>query len=151
MCLAMDDSVAFLTSDIGRLMRKRLDCLVRPSGLTGPQMRVMLFLHRHPGENQAAIANFFEVEPITAGRMIDRMAATGLVERRADPTDRRAWQVHLTDQGRAMVARLQTEFKDKLDDALEVLDDGERAILVDLLTRVRTNLLATVGEETNDG
>lgn len=147
----MDDSVAFLTSDIGRLMRKRLDCLVRPSGLTGPQMRVMMFLHRRPGENQAAIANFFDVEPITAGRMIDRMAAAGLVERRADPADRRAWQVHLTERGRAMVTRLQSEFVDKLDDALEGLDDRERVALVSLLSRVRTNLLATVGEETNDG
>lgn len=147
----METSVAFLTSDIGRLMRKRLDCLVRPSGITGAQMRVMLFLHRRPGENQVAIANFFEVEPITAGRMIDRMAAAGFVERRADPADRRAWQVYLTDAGTAMVARLQSEFHDKLDDALKGLDGGERDALVDLLTRVRANLLATVGEETIDG
>ena len=86
----MDRNIGYLANDIGRLFRKRLDVFSRPAGITGAQVRVLLNIRRHPGINQSTLASLLEVEPITAGRMIDRMVAADLVERRADPTDRRS-------------------------------------------------------------
>lgn len=137
----MDLNVPYLASDIGRLFRKRMDSAARPHGVTGTQLRVLLFLSRNPGANQAAVASFFEIEPITAGRMVDRMAAAGLVERRADPHDRRAWQVHATEKGHDMLEGLRAPLRFLVDNALEGLDEDQLEQLRHLLGLVRQNLL----------
>jgi DNA-binding MarR family transcriptional regulator len=41
------------------------------------------------------------LEPSTMTGLLDRMERDGLVQRRADPEDRRAQRIHLTDEGRA--------------------------------------------------
>lgn len=143
----MESNLAYLTSDIGRLFRKRLDCLARPAGLTGMQMRVLIYAQRFPGANQVTLANFLEVEPITAGRMIDRMVAAGLIERRPDPNDRRAWLLHATDKGVEAVHRLKDEFAESVHSALQGLDSKQRETLESLLEQVRQNLVDQTGEQ----
>ncbi|RVQ67763.1 MarR family transcriptional regulator [Croceicoccus ponticola] len=137
----MDNNFAYLATDIGRLFRKRLDCAARPIGVTGAQLRVLLYLDRKPGANQVTLASFLEVEPITAGRMIDRMVAAELVERRADPEDRRAWLLFATAKGDELLARMGGQVEDMLDLALDGLSVDERNALISLLDRVRCNLL----------
>src|ERR1043166_4847795 len=89
-------NIAFLATDVGRLFRKRFEAASREIGVTGPQWRLLRAIERQPGATQIALAHELDVEPITAGRMIDRLARAGMVERRPDPTDRRAWRLHLT-------------------------------------------------------
>jgi DNA-binding MarR family transcriptional regulator len=48
-----------------------------------------------------------DIEPITLSRIIDRLEEAGLVERSADPTDRRAWRLHVTAKARPVVEKLQ--------------------------------------------
>lgn len=143
----MESNLAYLTSDIGRLFRKRLDCLARPAGLTGMQMRVLMYTQRFPGANQVTLANFLEVEPITAGRMVDRMVTAELIERRPDPNDRRAWLLHPTAKGSEAANRLKGDFSQSVDSALEGLDNSARRTLESLLTQVRQNLVDQIDEE----
>ncbi|MDR7102106.1 MarR family transcriptional regulator [Croceicoccus sp. BE223] len=137
----MDRNFIYYATDIGRLFRKRLDCVARPSGITTAQLRALLVLRREPGANQAALAGFLEVEPITAGRMIDRMVAAGLVERQADPTDRRVWRLFPTELGRTLLAEMDDELGALIETALDGLDRDERASVTDALERVRQNLI----------
>ncbi len=137
----MDRNFIYLASDIGRLFRKRLDCVARPSGITTAQLRVLLILRREPGANQAALAGFLEVEPITAGRMIDRMVTAGLVERQTDPADRRAWRLYPTVLGRALIEALDEDLGALIETALEGLGRDERASVAAALERVRQNLI----------
>ncbi len=81
-----------------------------------------------------------DVEPITLGRMIDRLQEAGLVERRADPHDRRAWRLHLTSLGEAKIVALRPTARTLFDDALAGLDDGQRAELESMLNIIRANL-----------
>src|SRR3546814_10419959 len=76
---------------------------MRDSGITALQWRLISYLKRHEGIRQGPLAELIEVEPITLSRMIDRLAEAGLVERRADPTDRRAWQLYLTPRARTLL------------------------------------------------
>ncbi len=46
-----------------------------------------------------------DLEPITLSRLIDRMEAAGLIERRPDPTDRRAHRLYLQEEARPLVAK----------------------------------------------
>ncbi|HEX2793494.1 MAG TPA: MarR family transcriptional regulator [Croceicoccus sp.] len=141
MATLMDRHLIYLASDIGRLFRKRLDYVARPSGITTAQLRVLLILRREPGANQAALAGFLEVEPITAGRMIDRMVAANMVERRTDPDDRRAWRLYPTALGQTLIEVLDEQLGALIEIALEGLDREERASVTSALERVRQNLI----------
>src|ERR1051326_4378504 len=71
---ALDLTFGFVLHDIARLMRKRFDQRARGLGLTRAQWQVLAHLARHEGINQAGLAEILEIEAITLGRLIDRMA-----------------------------------------------------------------------------
>src|SRR5258705_12803842 len=83
----LDSSFGFLLHDIARLMRKRFDQRARSLNLTRAQWQVLAHLARHEGINQAGLAEILEIEPITLGRLIDRMAEAGWARRRSHPSD----------------------------------------------------------------
>lgn len=130
----------FLLHDIARLMRKRFDARARNSGLTRAQWQVLMSLTHHEGSNQAALADALDLEPITVGRLIDRMEEAGWVERRADAADRRVHRLYITDRARPMMTRLETLATDLLEEAFAGVSEDERGMLLDLLMRIRGNL-----------
>lgn len=144
-------NVAFLSSDVGRLFRKRFGVAARQFGVTGPQWRMMAAIQREPGTNQGALANWLEVEPITAGRMIDRLEKLELVERRDDPADRRRWRLYLTAKGDDLMQRMSSCAQTTLADAVSGFSDAEHAQLLALLDRVRTNLSDELSLEPDNG
>jgi DNA-binding MarR family transcriptional regulator len=132
--------IGYLLADNSRLARWAFDQQVREIGVTGPQARLLLNLSRGPGENQGFYAEQLEVEPITLCRMVDRLEESGMVERRRDPTDRRAWQLHLTPKSQKIVAKLQLRVDALVDEMLCGLTSEERVEFARLLKTVGTNL-----------
>lgn len=132
--------IGFLLADNSRLTRWAFDQRVREIGVTGPQARLLLMLNRRPGENQGFYAEQLEVEPITLCRMVDRLEEGDMVERRKDPTDRRAWQLHLTPKSRNLVAKLQQRVDSLVEDMLCGLTSDERSEFARLLKAVGANL-----------
>jgi len=141
------DNVAFLATDVGRLFRKRFNVAARQLGVTGAQWRMLAAIRRTPGTNQCALAAWLEVEAITAGRMIDRLEKAGLVERRHDPSDRRAWCLYLTAQADCQMQRLADYGEVVFDEALAGFSDHDHQTLLALLERVRANLSANMPED----
>ena len=137
----MSDSLGFLISDVSRLMRRRFDERAREVGATRAQWRTLTTLSRNEGLNQGALADLLEVEPITLCRMIDRLEESGLVERRRDPADRRAWQLFLTDKSKPILDDLRAMAESLFDQVLHGIDESERAALGKSLQRMRANLL----------
>ncbi len=137
----MKNNVAFLTADVGRLMRKRFDMMSRRHGATGAQWRTLGAINRTPGITQAALASWLEVEAVTAGRMVDRLEKAGLVERRADPADRRAWRLYLAPAAAPLLVQLQACADTLIADTLSGVSEGEHDLLLALLNRLRCNLL----------
>src|SRR3982750_495637 len=76
-------------------------------GVTGAQWKVMLKLTLRPGLRQAELADMLDIEPITLTRIIDRLEEAGLVERSADPTDRRAWRGPGPPQAAPLIRKLE--------------------------------------------
>lgn len=138
----MTDSIGFQISDTARLLRRRFDERAREIGVTRPQWRVLTTLNRMPGAQQSALAERLEIEPITLCRMIDRLAEAGLVERRRDPADRRAWNIYLTDRALPLLGRIGTIANDLSEAALLGISEAERAALTATLDRIRANLSA---------
>ena len=144
----MSNNVAFLATDVGRLFRKRFNVVARQLGVTDAQWRMLAAIRRTPGINQGAIAAWLEVEAITAGRMVDRLEKAGMVERRADPEDRRTWRLYLTAEADSHMVRLGGFAQTVFDEALAGLSDDEHATLLALLERVRTNLSENMPDDT---
>lgn len=142
----MENNVAFLASDVGRLFRKRFEIATRDLGVTGPQWRALLRISANPGINQGALAGLLEVEAITAGRMIDRLEKLGMVERRPDPGDRRAWLLHLTSRADPILTDLRKRAAEVIGESTSIFSEQELATLMGLLARMRLNLLEPCAE-----
>ena len=136
------DSLAFLLNDGARLLRRRFDARARALGVSRAQWQVLFALSRQEGSNQTSLADYLEVETITLCRMVDRLADAGLVERRADPADRRAWRLFLTDAAHPLLDQLRQVGEEVVEDALAGIPEAQRAVMRDGLSQLRTNLSA---------
>src|SRR5258705_4953335 len=99
-------TLGFLLHDVARLLRKRFEQNARGSGLTRSQWQVLAYLAQNEGINQSGLADLLEIEPITLGRIIDKLQTPGLIERRPDPSDRRASLLHLTSPAPPTMSQL---------------------------------------------
>ncbi len=140
---SVDQSIAYLLADSARMLRREFDARVRELGMTGPQARLLLNLAVSEGENQGFYAERLDVEPISLTRMIDRMEESGLLERRRDPADRRAWRVHLTPRAREVIETVRSHADPLREMLLAGLNPDQRAALASSLEIVRANLSAT--------
>lgn len=143
----MTETIGFILNDTARLYRRAFNARVKDSGITALQWRLITYLKRHEGIRQGPLADLIEVEPITLSRMVDRLAEAQLVERRADPADRRAWRLYLTPRAGTLLAGIRLEIAALNDEALEGLSAAERDQLGHLVERVRTNLSRRVGQK----
>lgn len=134
------DTIGFLLNDTARLMRRDFERRTRSLGLTRAQWQTLFHLHRNEGCNQVTLADLLEVEPITLARLVDRLEASGLVERRADPNDRRARLLFLGERAHPLLDELKSLGAETREIALAGLNEDERAQLWSLLTKMRANL-----------
>ena len=140
------ENLGAILADSSRMFRRAFDARARGVGVTRPQWRVLVTLHRFEGINQGGLAEQLEVEPITVCRMVDRLQEGGLVERRADPTDRRSWRLFLTPRAHDLLAQLRPLAEATVEEALEGVGVEEREILRAALEKIRENLSRRPGE-----
>jgi len=122
---------------LARLVRTEADKRARTQGMTRAQWTLLLNLERQPGLLQKELAELLEVEPITVARLVDRLEARGMVERRADPTDRRCWRLHLTCNSRPLMSEIGAQLEDLAAIATDGLDDAAVAAVAGAVARMR--------------
>jgi DNA-binding MarR family transcriptional regulator len=86
------------------------------------------------------LAEQMDLEPITLSRLIDRMEAARLIERRRDPADRRAHRVYLQEAARPLVAKFREVASGCLTDAMVGVSQAEMDQVADVMARIRSNL-----------
>ena len=89
------------------------------------------------------LARAAEVNPGAMTRLLDRLVAKGLVARSADPADRRAINIHLTDAGLVIWQDINKCGERVRERALHGMSEQERSLLTQLLERARDNLTST--------
>lgn len=132
--------LGFLFADISRLMRKRFQQQLEGSSLTLAQARALIYVSRHQGVRQVTLADFLELQPITLTRLLDQLAAAGLIERRADPQDRRAHRIYLTPAATPQLAAIHEVTTTIRGQALEGLSGEQIDTLIVALHQMRDNL-----------
>jgi MarR family transcriptional regulator, transcriptional regulator for hemolysin len=143
-------TLGFVLNDVARLMRKRFEQRARAAalGLTRAQAAVLANLARQEGINQVSLAQILELEPITLARLLDRLQAAGLIERRADPKDRRAHLLFLTDAAYPLLDRIFALAAEVREDALSGVPEPDRDLLLETLIEMKSNLIERAEVET---
>jgi MarR family transcriptional regulator for hemolysin len=138
----VDRTFGFLVREVGRLMKRHFERRARQTGLplTRLQAAVMLFIARHEGVSQAEVATRLDIEPIALVRMLDKLCEEGLVERRPHPTDRRVRALWLRPAARPVIARILALNEAIREEAFVGLEPETRALLVQVLGRIKDNL-----------
>jgi DNA-binding MarR family transcriptional regulator len=143
-------SLGFLIIDAARLLRKRFEQESRHLGMTSAQLQILGRIVMNEGINQARLAALLDMEPITVCRHVDRMEASGLVERRADPNDRRARLLAVTDKARELLPQLRAISQRVLGEAQAGLSEEHRAVLFDALETFVGNLSKRPADDSSD-
>jgi MarR family transcriptional regulator for hemolysin len=96
----------FMLNDVARLLRTYADHKAAQFGITRAQWAVLVRLERSEGLNQTELADVLDLQPITLTRLLDKLSDSGLIERRPDPSDRRAKRLFLTPAARPLLEQL---------------------------------------------
>lgn len=135
-------TLGFLLNDTSRLLRKRFEQRARGFGLTRAQWQALAYLARNEGVQQSALADILELEPITLGRILDRLEAAELIQRRRHETDRRAWRLFLEPKAHDLLTHMFVIGDATRTEALDGVSEADRAVLTRVLCRMKSNLIA---------
>jgi MarR family transcriptional regulator, transcriptional regulator for hemolysin len=138
--MEVDSMLGFLLHHVDRLLKKRFEQNSRESGLTRSQWQVLSYLAQNEGINQARLAGLIEIEPITLGRIVDKLEAMGLIKRNPHPTDRRTWLLHLMPAARGRLEQV-GEYSDLTRrEALAGVSEADKQHLLNTLQTLKANL-----------
>jgi len=140
----LERSFGFLANDVARLFGRRFDLNGHWLGLTRAQCRTLSYLARNEGINQAGLADLLEIRPMTLVRQVDRMEEAGWIERRPDPSDRRARRLFVTDKARPVLHRIWDVATKTQNEAFIRLTPEDAERLITLLRRVHGTLAERV-------
>jgi MarR family transcriptional regulator for hemolysin len=130
----------FALHDVARMLRTYADQRAREFGTTRAQWSVLSRLQRCQGSSQIELAEQLDLAPITLARLIDKLTAAGLVERRDDAADRRIHRLYLTEKASPKLDKLGALGESIMQKALDGLDEGSVLALRQGLERIKANL-----------
>jgi MarR family transcriptional regulator for hemolysin len=142
--LPIQREIAFTIMDVARMLRTYADQLARQFSISRAQWGVLVRLDRSEGLKQSALAEILDLQPISLTRLLDRLAENGLIERRADPNDRRANRLFLTPAAHPLLEQLAEIGKDMMTTVLEGLEPTSNERLLHDLGLVKDNLRAAI-------
>ena len=145
-----DQSVGFLVNDVARLLRRNFNRRAQELGLSQAQWQALAYLSHQEGVNQVTLAECLEIQPMTLARLIDRLQEAGLVGRRPDPGDRRAFRLYLTAAARPLLDRMWDLAAETRAEAMAGLADDRRQALIESLRHVKRNLVAAEAGDSGD-
>jgi DNA-binding MarR family transcriptional regulator len=132
--------LGFLLHDCARLRRTKIDETFKPLNVTRSQAWLLAYLSRCDGATQSALAEQMNLGKVAVGGLIDRLEASGMIERRASPTDRRVNEIYLTEQGSDVVREIRKLTLNANKEMLKGFTVKEIKTLVQLLDKFRKNL-----------
>ncbi|MCP3803377.1 MarR family transcriptional regulator [Allokutzneria sp. A3M-2-11 16] len=138
-------SAAFLLAQLGAHAANRFAERVGELGLTPADVGLLRMIATDPGLSQRALADHLGVVPSRVTALIDQLDRRGLVERRRSAEDRRNYELHLTEEGGRVLARMRPLAAAHEDDLFAALDQEQRSRLAELLRLIADEQGLTAG------
>ncbi|WP_125769826.1 MarR family winged helix-turn-helix transcriptional regulator [Companilactobacillus furfuricola] len=95
----IDNFLAFITNQSGKIFSKKLEKDLRPYGVTRSQWIALYFIHETPKITQKELADKMSIKEPSIVRLIQRLESEGLLNRIQDENDKRNKQLQLTEKG----------------------------------------------------
>jgi DNA-binding MarR family transcriptional regulator len=127
-------------SRLMNLMNMQLLDVLRPLDVTVQQFRVMQVLDARGVTNVGQIARDAVIEQPLVSRVVDQLEERKLARRGKSPTNARIVEVSLTRRGREIYAAITPYREAIVADAVGVLSEAEKAVLMDLVCRMFQHL-----------
>jgi len=144
--LYLKRELALTLVDTARLLRTYADFKAGQFGITRAQWAVLARIDRCEGLKQSELADILDLQPITLTRLLDRLCDNGLIERRADPADRRAKRLYLKPAARPLLEQLNELGDELMTTALVGLTQDDVEDLVARLGTVKENLRQAIAQ-----
>jgi DNA-binding MarR family transcriptional regulator len=135
----IEGNVGYLLVQILKAHRAYAEAVLTQLGVHTGQEFILLQLADEEGITQSQIAECLGVEPPTVTKMLQRMEAAGLVERRQDREDARVSRVYLTAHSRTLIQPILDAWAELEEHTLAGLTKAERMILFQLLEQIKAN------------
>jgi MarR family transcriptional regulator, transcriptional regulator for hemolysin len=139
---------AFMLNDVARMLRTYADHEAAQFGITRAQWVVLVRLDRSEGLKQSELAEILDLQPISLTRLLDRLCEAGLIERRADPIDRRAKRLFLTPAARPLLEKLGALGEELMTTALAGVERDSVERMIGELGTVKENLRQAIAQRT---
>jgi len=130
--------LAFLLSQVGAHAAARFAERIAPLKLKPHHSGILRILENDAGVTQQALCDLLGMFPSRLVGLLDELEKMKLIERRESPTDRRTYALHLTKTGRDMLSEIGKLARQHQDDLCAALNEKERTLMMELLTRIVT-------------
>jgi MarR family transcriptional regulator, transcriptional regulator for hemolysin len=140
-------SAGYMTNWAARLFARAIDQRLKAAGVSSGHMPVFFALAGGRALTQKELARLAAIEQPTMAATLARMERDGLIERRADPADRRSSLVSLTAKARRKAEQVTQAIAEINGQALAGLGEAERAVFLDNLATVVAALERLLAED----
>jgi DNA-binding MarR family transcriptional regulator len=144
-------SVGFTVSSLGLATSAAFTAALQPLGLSPRDFALMRSIAAEQGLSQQALGERLQIPASRMVAFIDGLEASGMVERRLNPDDRRTRAIHLTPSGLERLERALGVAEGFERNLVEGLDEHEREQLLALLHRVGEQLGVAPGVHAGHG
>ena len=135
-------NAGFLLGKVHELARDRFEQNLAPLGLKARHYGVLAALAEQSPVAQNVLGDRLNIDRSTMVAVIDELEAAGRVVRRRNPQDRRAYQLELTDAGRAVLQEAVRVVDRVQDEVFAPLDHDQRQQLHAMLAALLRHLTA---------
>lgn len=136
-----DESIGQLTSETNKKMLRYLNGELEQYNITLEQWNVLFSLGKQDKINQRNLAEKVNKDQPTLARILDILERKKLIERLTVKEDRRAYLIHMTEEGR----KLQNEVADFLElvfkKILQGITEEKLTIYTEVLTQIDKNII----------
>lgn len=139
-------NVGYLLKDVSRRYVARFERHAEAVSLTLNQCKVLLHLSKNEGASQVRLCELTDIEPMMMVRILDRMEADKLLERRADPTDRRARRLYLTRKAAVVLDQIDRISEVTRSEIFAGVSKADREAFQQVLERIHQNACALEDE-----
>ncbi|HEY7643123.1 MAG TPA: MarR family transcriptional regulator [Steroidobacteraceae bacterium] len=134
--------VGYLLKDVSRRYVARFERHAQEVSLTLMQCKVLVHLSKNEGASQVRLCELTDIEPMMMVRILDRMEADKLLERRPDPTDRRARRLYLTRKAGPLLDEIDRLMELTRGEIFAGVSKAEREAFLKVLEHIHQNACA---------